>query len=406
MLIRYLNHLWTELSDAGRKTFPWDLVRGAASGAVSTVQMVFALLIAINYFHATDIQKSLIAGSIFGGLILSMPYEAWSVVLLRKTVRGAVPLFAAAAGLTVAALAPNAAVYTAGIVAYGLCAALAIPIMTGIYRDNYRGHVRGQVYGITLLVMVGVGLVAQSVGGGLLETDLGMYRPLFLGFAVLSVLSGIAVLGMPDRIERVKPTINPFASLSTVFENPMFAYMLSAWFLFGFANLALQPQRIEYVSQARYGFEMSPGMIVLIVGITTDLTRLLVIPVWARLFDRYHFVPIRIAMSSLLMIYAILYYNFQSVVTLVLGSISLGAALGGGALAWQLWVTKYAPPDQTARYMSVHTFFTGLRGSVGPAIGYICVEHLSIQTTSRLCALLVAISLAMLWRIRDKALRV
>jgi len=159
--------------------------------------MVFALLVAIQHFNATVIQKSLIAGALHIGLIMSMPYASWSAIIPRKTVRGAIPVFVATVGLTIAALARNASIYTVGIFVYGSCSALAIPIMTGIYRDNYRGHVRGQVYGVTALVTVGMGLAAQFAGGGLLEADISLYRLLFLALALLNAVAGVAVLRMP-----------------------------------------------------------------------------------------------------------------------------------------------------------------------------------------------------------------
>ena len=47
-----------------------------------------------------------------------------------------------------------------------------------------------------------------------------------------------------------------------------------------------------------------------------------------------------------------------------------GLAFAGGSIAWMLWVTKIAPPEYTAEYMSIHTFTTGLRGVVAPALGF------------------------------------
>ena len=43
---------------------------------------------------------------------------------------------------------------------------------------------------------------------------------------------------------------------------------------------------------------------------------------------------------------------------------------GGGDVAWGLWVTKFAPPEQVADDMSVHTFFTGLRGVLAPVAAF------------------------------------
>ena len=47
---------------------------------------------------------------------------------------------------------------------------------------------------------------------------------------------------------------------------------------------------------------------------------------------------------------------------------------------WSLWVTKFAPPERAADYMSVHTFFTGIRGLLSPFLGFFLVGILPIQT--------------------------
>ncbi|NDF01570.1 MAG: hypothetical protein EB034_25395, partial [Verrucomicrobia bacterium] len=47
---------------------------------------------------------------------------------------------------------------------------------------------------------------------------------------------------------------------------------------------------------------------------------------------------------------------------MALGAVIFGVSNAGGDVAWSLWVTKFAPPERVADYMSVHTFFTGVRG--------------------------------------------
>ena len=185
-----------------------------------------------------------------------------------------------------------------------------------------------------------------------------------------------------------------------------FATVLAAWFLFGFANLALEPQRIEYVTQPAHGLELSPGMVVLVVGMVTEATRICVIPIWARLFDRLHFAWIRICLNLLLILHIVLFYHTTSLPMLALGSVFAGASYGGGSIAWALWVTKFAPPSQTARYMAVHSFLTGVRGSIGPLIGYLCVERFTIQTTSWLAVGMVAMSVVLMWGIRNRDTRI
>ncbi|MCH7499804.1 MAG: MFS transporter, partial [Nitrospinae bacterium] len=40
------------------------------------------------------------------------------------------------------------------------------------------------------------------------------------------------------------------------------------------------------------------------------------------------------------------------------------------------WVTKYAPPGKVAAYMSVHVFLTGVRGTLGPLVGFWTVQRI------------------------------
>ena len=81
---------------------------------------------------------------------------------------------------------------------------------------------------------------------------------------------------------------------------------------------------------------------------------------------------------------------------LIIGSALFGLAMGGGAIAWSLWVTKLAPAEKTADYMSVHTFLTGFRGIIGPQVAFLLLGGLSFVAIGRLGALMILISIAML----------
>jgi len=64
---------------------------------------------------------------------------------------------------------------------------------------------------------------------------------------------------------------------------------------------------------------------------------------------------------------------------LVTGAILFGISNAGADVAWSLWVTKFAPPERVADYMSVHTFFTGLRGLAAPLTAFYLVSRLQPQ---------------------------
>jgi hypothetical protein len=83
------------------------------------------------------------------------------------------------------------------------------------------------------------------------------------------------------------------------------------------------------------------------------------------------------------------------------GAIIYGVATAGGDVAWSLWVTKLAPPDRVADYMSVHTFFTGLRGVFAPTAAFALIGALSVQALGWISAgLILLASLLLLPEVR------
>ena len=87
MLGRYYRDLWQQTPPLARATFPWDLVRGVAHGAVAILPATLALYVAIEYYDASVLQKSAISGAHFLGLLLSLPYAAWSPAIGSRQVR-------------------------------------------------------------------------------------------------------------------------------------------------------------------------------------------------------------------------------------------------------------------------------------------------------------------------------
>jgi len=402
VIFSYYKGLWQQASPLARATIPWDILRGITHGAVNVLPATLALYIAIEYFDATTLQKSAIAGANFMGLLFSLPYAAWSPVIQHKPLRCAIPMLLSAIALVFAAFATSSMMYTIAIVIFGICWNLPIPTLTSIYRDNYTDLIRGRIFGVTLVFGMMAAIIAQILGGGLLEFTLDRFRHMLV-FASLLVLTGaFAILRMPSSSTTDERPGNPLRAIALVREHHEFRYVLIAWFLFGAANLGLMPQRIEYITRPEYGLALGPAAVFLIVGVTVDAFRLLAVQVWAYLFDHFEFIKLRIVMTGFLLAWVLVYFNAESVPQLVAGAALQGCAFGGGSIAWTLWVTKFSPPGQTAQFMAVHTFATGLRGAVAPLFAYWAVDAIGLEATAWVAAALMAISMLMLWHLLHK----
>lgn len=406
MLQRYFTTRWAGLSDTARSTFRCDLVRSTSAGALDSIGTSLALVVAMG-LGATADQKSIIAGAPFVGLLLSMPYATWSPIIKRKTVRAALPALGTFLGLIVAALANgNTWCYTLGLTIFGICATLPLPIITGIYRDNYPGTSRGQLVGVFAMLSACFAILWQWVGKLVLDHySLEAYTYLFPVLAAWSIVGAVAILRMPAKSDGETVAGNPLSCFSTVKDNPLFGYMLTAWFLFGMANLALVPQRFEYLGDPVAGLGLKPGQVVLIAGVVITVCRLVATPIWAHLFDHFNFIKVRIAITSLFLGHIYLLYNSSSIPVATFACALAGFAYGGGSVAWMLWVSKFSPPNETSRYMAVHTFLTGVRGTMGPAIGYVSVRYLGFQNTAWVALALIGTSVVMMWFVRNQATR-
>ena len=61
-------------------------------------------------------------------------------------------------------------------------------------------------------------------------------------------------------------------------------------------------------------------------------------------------------------------------------------------MAWTLWVTRVAPTGRESSYMSIHSFFTGVRGVPAPFVGYWIISTLGPSQVGWTSAILIGLS--------------
>jgi hypothetical protein len=162
--------------------------------------------------------------------------------------------------------------------------------------------------------------------------------------------------------------------------------------LMGFANLMMLPLRVEYLASPRYGINLDPEQVARYTLVIPSLVRIVLTPIWGRLFDRMNFFVLRIVLNIGFALGTAAYFVGTDALGLTIGAIVFGASAAGGELAWSLWVTKFSPPDRVAEYMSIHTFFTGLRGVAAPLVAYQLVDALPITALGLICALMILLA--------------
>jgi len=363
----------------------YDRWRAVSAGVIEAAGTIFLLLVAVQHFHAGPLAKAAIAGGGSVGLMLS----PW---LVSRVQQSGVPVAVAAARITglgaitflVMALLPYLWVYVIGSVIALATAASIVPLLTQIYQENYHAHDRGRRFARAMMIRIATAAVFSEVAGRLLSNHIGWFQLLLLVFAGSCGFASFCLLRCPSTPLAVTKGTHPFRALRYFREDRLLRQTLIAWMFLGFALLMMAPLRVEYLANPRYGVTwhgelLTAAQIALLTGVIPNLARLFCNPVWGWLFDKMNFFVLRLTLNLAFTAGIVSFFITGSVAGLLVGGLLFGIANGGGDLAWSLWVTKFAPADRVADYMSVHTFFTGVRGVVAPLVAFYVVRDVPLN---------------------------
>ena len=377
----------TRVPLVARRTLVFDSIRSFAFGILETGPKTFFLLIVVRQFGAGDTVKTLVSLPQAFGLIAALVVVAYLGRLpVRRNLMAAAAMALAALGFGAAAGASSLTWHVLWLIPAAATGAVTLPLYTAIIRENYPARLRGRLFAVTMvLAMLGSALF-HLVGGAILEGGADRFRAVIAAYGGANLIAAGALLFVPSRRPRrranARPVVSPLAALALLWRDRAFGMTVGAWFLFGLGSLLVTPLRILHLTEPRYGFDLPAVQVAFIAGTVPDVMRLLFTPIWANLFDRFNFITVRVGLNVFSVLGIVLFFQLHSVPAVVAGSALLGAFNAGGLLAWSLWVTRFADRENTAAYMSAHTFVTGMRMILGAAIG--------IQLASRTGTSLVA----------------
>lgn len=288
-----------------------------------------------------------------------------------------------------------------------------ITIRTTVWRTNYPGSDRtaiaGRLASIQAIVLAisgfiigwmldefsrndgwGVKVVNTLTANAVEAEQLGRvaFRIIFAVLAIFGVigaliyarvrLRGQSRLARAERSgsRRESPSFNPLVAFRVLNQDRKFRRYIACQFVLGTGNLMLfAPLALILTEQ----FQTSYLLGIMVTGIIPLILMPLTIPSWARLLARTHVISFR-AVHSWTFVFAGLFFLtgslFNMFSLIVIGSIILGIAFGGGVLAWNLGHQHFAPVHQDSLYMSVHVTLTGVRGIIGPYLGVLIYESL------------------------------
>lgn len=369
----------------------WRPVQLAASG------QGLLLVVAINLFAQDkgiwqSVVKGMVSGSIQTGFLLT-PFLIPLYCKLAWPVNRIIAFQTALSGiaLLVLSVVSEQWMFLASTMIAIAAGSSIMPMVTALWRQRIPDTIRGRAWSLAGLISLTFGTLISLGIAWWMGDDATRYRPVvaLLGFGLL-LASLLALRVQSQPLERKR---HPLRFLHVLVENPLFAYICLAWMFMGIANLASIPLRAQYLDEQNY----SVRDVLLITSVIPPVMQILTTFIWGTLFDRINFLVVRIAITMTFAISIALFF-FPYLPLQIISNALLGVAMGGGMVAWAMWVTKYSPPEQTADYMTVHVFLTGLRGSFSPIITLVIYDNFDvpIHTIAFVCVGLSLLSVAML----------
>jgi MFS family permease len=383
--------------DTRNITYRYERWRALPAGVLETAGSTFLLLIAVQGLQAGATGKALIAAGGSIGMLLT-PVMVWvAQKLMWPTTRLCMAVLGiGAAFLLLGAAWPVLPVFVLCCVVSMTCGMAIIPLLTQVYQDNYSESERGKLFSRSIMIRVAVAAVFSQAAGYFLKGHVARFPWLLAVFALAFLFSGFCLERIPSKPLAKADGGHPFRAMRYMREDRLFRWMILAWMMMGMGNLMMMPMRVEYLANPCYGQALDPQSIAIFTGVIPNIMRLLLSPVWGWLFDRMNFIVIRLVLNVGFIIGILSFFTGGSMTGMVLGSVFYGIAFAGGDVAWSLWVTKLAPPERVADYMSVHTFFTGVRGLIAPLVAFQCIRFLSMPAMGWISAGFIAVACVML----------
>ncbi len=375
-----------------KKTFRLDLIRSSANGILDVGFHVFAILIAIRFLEASESYKSILAaGSAIGFFIVPWVIEASSRLNIRVTKIAGTLMLLCSLLLFLSSSVRVIQFYTLYLVLAQICLSQMPGLMIHVYSNNYKAQERGQYISWNFILGSIMGIIFSYFFGSFLDQNGNGFYILFIIMGGLALIASVTLFWMPSTPVKQNMKAGIMASGFNAFKDKLFFKMIVGWMLMGLGVHMTIPLRVEYMAgQGGLGITNED---VSIIVICYSAASVLTSRIWAKLFDRFQFIPYRIAINVFLLLSVLLFFSSSGIIGLAVGSTLSGIANGGSSIAWSLWVTKLAPAGKETSYMGVHVFMTGLRGLLAPFFGYFLLSKFDFMGMAYFSFSLILVSL-------------
>jgi len=257
----------------------------------------------------------------------------------------------------------------------------ANPARIEIFKKFFKENTREALYSKIFKTIYGISIILAPVFGKTIDTNPKLWRILFFLSALLYMLSALCYQLIPIQGKKPTPTKPKQSALHTLIEpwltsyailkkNPLFSWFQLGFFITGFGLMLAKPATELLLGNLPISYYSLFIGRLLFKGIGVIGSA----KVWSRHLNA----------ASVLSLASLVAYGFMSYTLLVMATSSssffifpayllYGITQSGSHLIWNLSGALLSGNESSCQYSSVNILSVGIRGSIAPAIGGLCI---------------------------------
>jgi MFS family permease len=361
--------------DPAQRRAYWLLVMASAFDGVTQGVFLLQETIAKRALSATDFQISLI------GLIANstMLLAALVAVLFSNRSKKWLLILGLVFGRLIflgSFLIRSSGLFLVFLLLYHALFAVQTPVLNNFFQTHI-GSKRGQAFAVTRMALIGVSMVCSLAAGRFLDIDPGLF-PWLLSVVALSgtvtYLVFIHLDGKTDYASRQAGSLRrSLAGLKAVLENREFMMFEAVFMTYGLAFMMMVPA-VPLMLLNVLGFtffQMAQAT-----GLYSQVFIMLILPLAGLVYDRIDLWRLWAASLAVLLGYPLLMlgaYLVRSPGWAYSSLVFYSLGLTGVMVLWNLGSLRFVGKSDSLIYQGFHVTLTGIRGLVGPLLGYLLI---------------------------------
>jgi len=269
------------------------------------------------------------------------------------------------------------------------------PAINAILQANISRPILGKLYSYNIAIASTAVMLSTFISGQILNAQPSNFRWLFaiagvISFSGFYILSRIHIRGgMPNpeektlrlRHQRLKEVLYKSLwvplrhSITVLRENPSFAIFERNFFLYGLAFMILMVVVPVFLVEE---LDISYSQVG-IAGSIFQLATIIALPLFGQFYDKINpagfckwvfLILVFYPLGLMLTIPLARATGISPIVWVYLASAIFGAGMGGLSLVWSLASIYFAESRDSAPFMGAHVTLVGVRGAIGPVVGF------------------------------------